>query len=288
MNIPAPDPGFVRLGPALPAGPVVLAVPHAGRDYPDALLAAAAVPPDRLRQLEDRHADALVARAVAAGATAFVATRPRAMIDLNRDPREIDAMMLDGPPPPGTFASARTRAGLGLVPRRVGTTNELWRHKLSPLELARRIAGQHRPYHAAIAAALGAAHAQHGIAILLDCHSMPPLRPDASGARPVIVLGDRFERGAEPAFADRLESLARAAGLSVARNSPYAGGYALDHHGRPGVGVHALQLEVDRSLYLDSELDAPGPGLAAVQILVARMVATLGDAARDGELLAAE
>lgn len=273
---PAPDPGFRLIGPRVPATPVLISVPHAGRDYPPSLLADAAVPEARLRQLEDRHADALVAKALALGATAIVATRARAWIDLNRDPREMDPGMIEGPLPGGLHASARTRAGLGLVPRRLGGSLELWRRKLSAAELAERVTRLHQPYHASIAEMLEAARARHGLAILLDCHSMPPLRPDASGMRAGLVIGDRFARSAAPVLVDRIEAAARNAGLQVARNTPYAGGHVLERHADPARGVHAIQIEIDRSLYLDETLDAPGPGLAAMQALLGEIWVMLG------------
>ncbi len=270
-------PGFVRHGSALPESPVVISVPHAGRDYDAGLIADAAVGIDRLRLLEDRHAERLVEKAMVTGATIFTATRPRAWLDLNRDPREIDMGMVTGTLP-GARPSARTRAGLGLVPRRLGNGPELWRRKLDATEIEARISDHHRPWHAALDAALDAALALHGSAILLDCHSMPPLRPDAGGMRADLVIGDRHGRSASEGLVARIEMVARAAGLRVARNSPYAGGHALDRHGRPEAGVHAIQIEICRSLYLDAALDHLGPGLGAMQELIAEIHAALADA----------
>lgn len=254
-----------------------MAVPHAGRYYASSLIADAAAPVAKLRQLEDRHADLLVARVVELGATVFVAEHARAWIDLNRDPRDIDPGMIEGIPAPGILPSSRARSGLGLVPRHIGGGTSLWRRKFSTRELSQRIANIHTPYHRALAAALAAARARFGTAILLDCHSMPPLRQVAP---PAIVIGDRFGRSSDGALGDIIENIARRSGFSPARNSPYAGGYGLELHGHPRRSVHALQLEIDRSRYLDPRLDSPGHGLPAAQTLLMEIFEALCEEAR--------
>lgn len=261
-------PAFVRHGPALPAFPVVVAVPHAGRHYPSELLASAAVSEAKLQQLEDRHADALVTGIAAAGATVIVANRARAWIDLNRAPEEVDPGMLTGAAFPGAIITARTRSGLGLIPRRIGNGPELVRGKLTRDSVRLRIECDHHPYHQAISDALAAARDRFGIAVLLDCHSMPPLRPDAAGDRPLVVVGNRYGHSAAHSIVECVEATVQAHGLPVSRNAPYAGGYSLDQHGKPETGIHALQVEIDRSLYLDEALDAPGAGLGAMQVLL--------------------
>jgi N-formylglutamate amidohydrolase len=283
----APAPAFDRLGPAVPESPVVVSVPHAGRDYPPALASLLAAPAATLVALEDRHVDA-VALAARGGATVFVQRVARAWIDLNRgederDPR-VDAAAKGGEP-----ASARLRSGLGLVPRRAGGVANLWRRRLEPDEVEARLRHAHRPYHQALAAALEAARARFGTAVLVDLHSMPPL----GAGRPRVVLGDRFGRTAGTRFVARAEAVAQAAGLPVAVNAPYAGGHVVDRHGRPRAGVHALQVELDRTLYLDARLERPGPGLARTAALVRRLMEALADEAVGGAdggttLLAAE
>jgi N-formylglutamate amidohydrolase len=272
--------GFVRLGPAAPTSPVVIAVPHAGRDYPRAMLAMARVEQGVLETLEDRHADRLVGPAVAAGATAFVAQRARAWIDLNRGEREVDRTMIAPPLPAADVdETVRVRGGLGLVPRRVGGT-ELWRRPLGRAELDDRIAGLLRPWHAAIAAALAAARARFGVAVLLDLHSMPPLMPARADERAArLVIGDRHGASAGPAIRAAMLAAVARAGVGIALNRPYAGGRTLDEHGRPSGHVHAVQLEVDRSLYLAPGLREAGDGLEATAALVARIVVALGTAA---------
>jgi N-formylglutamate amidohydrolase len=258
---------------------VILSVPHAGRDYPAALIEAAAVPRARLETLEDRFADALIADAVAAGATAFVARRARAWIDLNRDERELDPAMIDASAPlVHTIGSARVRGGLGLIPRRVTGGGDIYRRRLSATEVEARIVGDHRPWHAALSETLAAARARFGIAVLLDCHSMPPVARTGDEP-PRIVIGDRYGRSAASRLVDCVEASAGRAGLRHARNSPYAGGYALDRHGRPASAIHAIQIEIDRSLYLAHDLRAAGSGMPRIRAFLAGLFAALAEEA---------
>lgn len=271
------DAGFVLLGPARPALPVLVSVPHAGRDYPAALLAAARLPRARIETIEDRHADRLIAGAVAAGARAIVATRARAWIDLNRSERELDPAMIEPSPPPVHLGrSAKVDGGLGLLPRRIGGA-EIWRGRVPAAELARRVTLLHRPYHAAIAAELAAIRADHGFAVLIDCHSMPPLPGGRGAAR--VVIGDHHGRAMASRLVGRAYAVLMAAGLRPALNAPYSGGYTLERHGAPARGIHALQLEFDRALYLDAALREPGAGLGAIVELLAGIARALADEA---------
>jgi N-formylglutamate amidohydrolase len=259
------QPPFRRLGPQQPTSPVVLSVPHAGRAYSEALLAAARLPRRKLETLEDRLVDRLVWRAVAAGAGAVIADAPRAEIDLNRDERELDpALVVPRPRGSELFESARTRGGLGLVPDRIVGAGAIWRQRLTAQELARRVETIHRPYHQALGDALKAARRKFGIAILLDCHSMPP----RGGGQASIVLGDRHGASAARDLADAAERAVEEAGFAFARNIPYAGGHITERHGKPSEGVHALQIEIDRALYLGPDLRSPGPGFDAVSHLI--------------------
>jgi N-formylglutamate amidohydrolase len=267
---------FFRAGPDRPASPVVLSVPHAGRDYSEAVLRAARVPKATLETLEDRLVDRLVWRAVRDGATAFIARVPRAEIDLNRDEREIDPALIAPPPPSDSvLPSARTRGGLGLVPSRIAGTGAIWLHRLSRDELRRRVECVHRPYHDAVAAALAEARARFGIAILLDCHSMPP-RELAAGVRPPpLVFGDRHGTSIAPELLEAALEAAHRLGFAAGCNSPYAGGHVVARHGRPAEGVHALQIEIDRSAYLDEALREPGPGFDRTAQLLADVAGSL-------------
>lgn len=268
-------PPYERLGPGAVRSPVVLSVAHAGRDYPDALAGLSLVRRERLERLEDRFADLLVGQAVADGAVAVVARTARAWIDLNRDPAELDPAMMAAPIPPSVQAgSSRIRAGLGLIPRRVDG-HEIWRRRLTPAEAAERLARVHAPFHQAIAAAMTAAAARFGVAVLIDCHSMPPLSGADGREGATIVLGDRHGRSAASRLVDRAEGLLAAHGLGIARNAPYAGGHVLERHGRPAAGRHAIQLEIDRAAYLDHALRQPGDGLPMMRRLLATLAAAL-------------
>lgn len=265
-------PPFFRIGPERPASPVILSVPHAGRDYGRHLLQAARLSQGQLETLEDRLVDRLIWRATAAGMTAFVARAPRLEIDLNREEREIDPALIAPPLPAGGLVqSARTRGGLGLIPSRITGAGPIWRERIPRIELARRIEKIHQPYHAALEAALGQARARFGEAVLLDCHSMPPRhRPDNDGSRAAtIVFGDRHGATISPDLLDAATAASRALGYRTACNAPYAGGYIVARHGRPQHGIHALQIEIDRSAYLDADLRTPGPGFEGMARLIA-------------------
>lgn len=288
-HAPARAASFERVGPAEPASPVVVSVPHAGRDYPAAMIPMLRVAPSKLLPLEDRFIDLAAEGVTNAGATLLTARRARAWIDLNRAEEELDAAMVEGAAT-GLSDTPKVRGGLGLVPRRLPGVGELWRGRLKAADVAQRIAEDHRPYHAALAEALAAARARFGIALLIDLHSMPPVKGSAWRVPPRIVLGDRFGRTAAPRFTARLAALAQAAGLPVAENSPYSGGHILERHGDPARGIHAIQVEVDRSLYLAPGLREPSPkAVVGVARLVEAMTAALADEALGGSLpIAAE
>ncbi len=271
----------------MPQTPVVIAVAHAGRVYPPALAAAARVAVDRLVGLEDRHVDQMTAAAVDDGATVIVADIARAWIDLNRSPDEVDGTMID-PPWPATAShdGPRIRAGLGLVPRRIAGVGEIWHGRITAADLAARIAAAHAPYHRAIGDALAAARAAHGVAVLLDLHSMPPLSGMDRGVG--VVVGDLNGTSAGAAVTSGAIDAARAAGYRVSRNRPYAGGYGVACHGAPTCGVHAVQIELCRSLYLDAALRSPGPGFARTQRFVAMLRHALASVVTHNQAAAAE
>jgi N-formylglutamate amidohydrolase len=278
-------PAFTLTRPQRLSLPVLVAVPHAGRAYPPAVTARMRDPALAQLRLEDRHADRLgVAVARETGAALLVAHAPRALLDLNRAEDDVDWDMIDGgrpediaPAAPGQRGNARARSGLGLVPRRLPGSGEIWRGRLAPAELAARIAGIHRAYHAALAAELARIRTEWGAALLIDLHSMPPLRPGEGEARaPVFVLGDRFGAACDNVLIGRALAHLEARGAPAAHNRPYSGGYVLDRHGAPQGGVHAMQIEVCRAAYLDRHLAEPGAGLPAVAALIAALVRELG------------
>lgn len=267
-------PSFDRHGPETPVSPVVLSVPHAGRDYPLPLRAALRVPLASLLPLEDRHADTL-AIAARGAETLLVATRARAWIDLNRAEHERDPRIDEGAEPmPEGAMSLKLRSGLGLVPRRASSA-DLWRRRFADEEVRQRIERDHRPYHAALTAALAAARDRFGVAVLLDIHSMPPLA--AGCAR--VVIGDRFGRTAGARFVGRIEGVLHAAGVRSAVNTPYAGGHVLDRHADPAGNIHAVQIEIDRTLYLDRRRDQPGPGFDTAAAFLRRIIDAVADEA---------
>ncbi|WP_294203853.1 N-formylglutamate amidohydrolase [uncultured Sphingomonas sp.] len=252
-------------------GPVVISVPHGGRAYPPGMADDLRVPLSAVMALEDRLVD-LVGEAARSVEPMLVQTTPRAWIDLNRDERERDPLIDEGARV-GARASAKLRSGLGLVPRRVAGHGDIWTRRFRDAEMVARIERDYRPYHQALAERLAATRARYGVAVLLDLHSMPPL--GAPGLVPRVVIGDRHGTTAAPRFVRRIEVEARAAGIAVTRNAPYAGGHIVERHGDPRRGIHAVQLELDRSLYLDGALEAPGPGFEATVLLVRRILAAL-------------
>jgi len=267
-------PSFTRHGPPEPVSPVILSVPHAGRDYPLPLRAALCVPLPALLPLEDRHADTLALDA-ADQEQVIVAHRARAWIDLNRAEHERDSRIDEGAAAmPESALSAKLRSGLGLVPRRASGA-DLWRRRFTAEEIHARIVDDHRHYHETLAGMLAAARARFGIAILLDIHSMPPL---ASGAAR-IVIGDRFGRSAASRFVARIEGVAHAARVRTAVNTPYAGGHILERHGNVARDVHAIQIEIDRTLYLDRKRESPGAGFGATAALLRQIVDAVTDEA---------
>lgn len=287
MSASDASPPFVRIGPEPLASPVLLSVPHAGRDYRPALLAAARVTRESLETLEDRLVDRLVWQANAAGATAFIARAPRAEIDLNRDEREVDPNLVTPPlPPSGVVQSVRTRGGIGLIPSRIAGVGAIWNDRIGRDELVRRITRIHRPYHQALAAALDEARTRFGAAVLLDCHSMPPRGQDEP--QPAIVFGDRHGTSAAAHLFEVAIAAARALGWRTAANAPYAGGYIAGRHGRPSDGVHVIQMEICRSAYLDVDLREPGPGFARTCRLVAAVVEALEARLLGDQAIAAE
>lgn len=275
------NPPFVRLGPRDPGRPLLVSVPHGGRDYPPGFALLSRLPVARLKPLEDRYADLLVDKAVAGGHAALVARTPRAWVDLNRSEREFDPGLVSTNGKIVPLASAKVRGGLGIVPRRVLRGGDIWRGGLSAEAFEARLAGIHRPWHAMVAATLGDMLEKFGAAVLLDLHSMPPLPvPPGGGRAPQVVIGDLFGRSARGQFSQAALRLAGWHGFEATLNTPYAGGHILERHGQPGRGIHALQVEIDRSLYLDALLDQPSTGLDRCRAFVAELADVLAEEAR--------
>jgi N-formylglutamate amidohydrolase len=252
--------------------PVLLSVPHSGRDYPRWLVDLASAGRPALAALEDPLVDRLAWRALARGVGAVVAQAPRAAIDCNRAEDEIDPAVIEGGR--RERLSARARGGLGIVPGRTPQHGFLWRRAITRPELAARLDQAHRPYHEAIADQLGLLADRFGGAILLDCHSMPPPPPGVPG----IVIGDCRGRTAEPWLSVEALRIATESGFTAGLNDPFAGGHIIDRHADLRRGVHALQVEIDRRLYLDWPQAVPGPGFDRVAALIDQLAVRLGQA----------
>ncbi|HEY3948152.1 N-formylglutamate amidohydrolase [Phenylobacterium sp.] len=264
-----------------PPTPLVFASPHSGRDYPDDMMAAAALDAQTIRRSEDAFVDDLISEAPKLGAAVIAARYARAYIDLNREAFELDPGMFEDELP--EFARARTArvaAGLGAIARVVSEGQEIYARKLTFQEARSRIEGAHRPYHAALERLIGEAHKAHGFAILIDWHSMPAAAARAGGRdRPCdMVLGDRFGAACASGLTARVERELEALGYRVARNTPYAGGYTTEHYGRPQRRTHALQIEINRSLYLDEARLTPTAGFARLKGHLERLTSALAGA----------
>jgi N-formylglutamate deformylase len=249
LSGPAETAPYLVYRPARQTMPVVFASPHSGQAYPASLVAEARLAPLALRRSEDSFVDELFAAAPAHGAPLLAATFPRVWCDVNREPWELDPGMFDGPLPPWVNTSSpRVGAGLGTIARIVATGETVYRRRLAFAEAEARIRACWEPYHAALAQLIAETRAQFGHCLLIDCHSMPA-HPAQVANPPDMVLGDEILLGC---------------GYRVRRNDPYAGGYVTRHYGRPRDRVHALQIEIARSLYMDEMRIERGPGMAAL------------------------
>jgi N-formylglutamate amidohydrolase len=266
---------------APPPTPLVFASPHSGRLYPEDMMSAAALDAVSIRRSEDALVDDLIAAAPEFGATVLTASYARAYIDLNREPFELDpAMFVDELPEFARARTARVAAGLGAIARVVSEGQEIYHRKLTFAEARKRIEGAHRPYHHALEALLAEAQAAHGVAILVDWHSMPAAAAKAGGRdKPCdVVLGDRFGAACAGVLPTRVERELEGFGYRVARNTPYAGGYTTEHYGRPARRIHALQIELSRALYLDEATLAPTAGFSGLKAHIEQLTRTLAAA----------
>lgn len=267
-------------GGAPPPTPLVFASPHSGRFYPDDMMAAAALDAHAIRRSEDVLVDDLIGRADALGAAVIAARYARAYIDLNREAFELDpGMFVDELPAFARARTARVAAGLGAIARVVSEGQEIYARKLTFAEARGRIDQAHRPYHEALEQLIAEARAAHGFAILVDWHSMPSAAARAGRDRACdFVLGDRFGAACAGVLTATAERELQAMGYRVARNSPYAGGYTTEHYGRPVRRVHALQIEINRGLYLNEATLEPTKGFARLKADMERLTATLASA----------
>jgi len=274
------EPPFDILEPAEWVAPVVFNSPHSGRVYPRNFLAAARLDLTTLRRSEDSFVDELVMGVVGSGMPMMRAHFPRCYVDVNREPYELDPRMFDGRLP--SFAntrSMRVAGGLGTVARVVGDAQEIYDRRLPVDDALRRIETLYKPYHRGLRRLVTRIHREFGATILVDCHSMP----SSAGARDErpradVVVGDRYGTSCVAAVTDVLEGALRGMGYVVSRNKPYAGGFITEHYGNPAAGFHAVQLEVNRALYMDERRYERIPAftsLAADLVSLARELAAI-------------
>lgn len=269
---------------------VVFASPHSGRDYPFSFLRSSVLDEHTIRSSEDAFVDHLFDCAPRFGAAFIKAGAPRAFVDMNRAAEELDPALIEGVRRQGH--NPRVASGLGVIPRVVANGRSIYSGKLSQVEARRRIAIYWKPYHEMLQRLLDAAHDRHGQAILIDCHSMPHEAMDGiarSGVRrPDVVLGDRFGSAASGEVVDRVEDALVRAGFTVTRNAPFAGAYITQAYGRPARGQHAVQIEIDRSLYMNEALIRPNGNFEKVQSALLEVVGEIAGIGQGRVPLAAE
>jgi N-formylglutamate amidohydrolase len=272
--------------PAQQSSPLILASPHSGRIYPEEFAGQSCLAEIVLRQSEDCLVDHLVAAAPKLGAPLLSALFPRVFVDPNREPTELDQdMFAERLAMPANAASPRVLAGLGVIPRLAANEQEIYRAKLPPLEAERRLQLFYRPYHRALGDLVAATKRQFGLCVLLDCHSMPSAGAwmDGLHSRQRIdvdyVLGDCFGASCAERMTAAAETVLSERGGKVRRNNPYSGGYVAQAYGRPAQGVHVLQIEINRALYMNEATLEPSPGFAAVEDVLEVLIERLSKAA---------
>jgi len=248
-------PAFEILEPSFQRRPFVFNSPHSGSTYPKSFLKSSRLDRTGIRRSEDTFVDELFSGVTGLGAPLMRAMFPRAFIDVNREPYELDpAMFADRLPAYVNARSIRVAGGLGTLARVVADAEEIYREPLSVEEGLSRIEGLYKPYHAALRSRLAATLDRFPFAVLVDCHSMPSTaRGLEHRARPDVIIGDRFGTSCSGALTEAAVAILRDLGYRVVRNRPYAGGYITEHYGRPHHGVHALQIEINRGLYMDEQ-----------------------------------
>ncbi len=260
------DPPFEILEPIEPRGPVVFNSPHSGSIYPREFLATSRLEVATLRRSEDCFVDELILGVLKRGHPLMRAHFPRCYVDVNREPYELDPRMFDGRLP--SFAntrSMRVAGGLGTIARVVGDAQEIYSQRIPVDDAIRRIESLYKPYHRALRRLFTRVHRDFGAAVLVDCHSMPSTA-GAKDERPRadVVLGDRYGTSCVPAVSETIETTFRELGYLVSRNKPYAGGFITEHYGNPTVGLHAIQLEFNRALYMDERRFEPTASFATL------------------------
>jgi len=260
------SPPFEILEPAAWRAPIIFNSPHSGSAYPEAFLRVSRIDLPALRRSEDSFMDELIGGLSDRGFAVVRVHFPRSYVDVNREPYELDPRMFAGRLP--SFAntrSMRVAGGLGTIPRVVGDGQEIYRERLAVDDALSRIETLYKPYHRALRRLINRVHQSFGTAVLVDCHSMPSigvLRDEPR--RPDVVIGDRYGTSCAPLLPDRVEQTMGRLGYSVGRNKPYAGGFITEHYGNPASGLHVVQLELNRAVYMDERRREKGPRFAQV------------------------
>ena len=269
-------PAFETIRPRRLTAPIVFNSAHSGRDYPERFLKMTRLDHLSIRQSEDAFVDELFARAPHLGTPLLRAHFPRAYLDVNREPWELDPQMFVEPLSDRfNTTSPRVAAGLGTLARVVAENKPIYRELLSLDDARMRIEGIYIPYHATLQRLLSDAVNAYGVAVLIDCHSMPRIARSGDRLAPDIVLGDRYGTTCATGLIDLCEMVFAGAGLRVARNRPYAGGFIARTYGRPQHGIHALQIEISRHLYMNEVTLEKGDGFNAIRQLVERLTLAL-------------
>ena len=268
--------------PSRQSAPLIFASPHSGTRYDPAFIASSRLDERNLRRSEDSFVDEIFAAAPESGAPLLCALYPRAYLDPNREPYELDPEMFTEPLPSHVKSrSDRVRAGFGTIARLVASGAEIYDAKMTYAEAERRIDELYRPYHRALEGLIETTLRDFGAAFLFDCHSMPsvggPTDRDRGTPRPDIVLGDRFGASCEPRVIETAERILRDLDFSVRRNEPYAGAFTTAHYGRPGRRVHAIQIEVNRRLYMNEATVARSRDLPRLKRKMNRFIAAMAE-----------
>lgn len=268
-DIGIPHPGFLIDRPGVQTAPVVFNSPHSGSHYPESFQSQSRLDLHNLRRSEDCFVAELFGASAALGAPLMQASFPRAWLDLNREPYELDPGMFHDPLPAHVnAASVRVAGGLGTIPRIVSEGEEIYAVKLDWQDAEHRIRNYYLPYHENLRQLMADTYRRFGMAVLVDCHSMPSAAGLAGSGRPDIVLGDRHGTSCAGWITQHLEEQLRAHGLKVSRNRPYAGGYITQKYGRPRESVHAIQIEINRMLYMNEVTLKKSRGFSRLQTLL--------------------
>src|ERR1700710_2161088 len=260
------SPPFEIVEPADWRAPIIFNSPHSGSVYPHEFLNASRIDLAGLRRSEDSFMDELIGGLSERGFPTVRVNFPRSYVDVNREPYELDPRMFHGRLP--SFAntrSMRVAGGLGTIPRVVGDGQDIYSDRLSVDDALRRIEGLYKPYHRALRRLIGKVHERFGTVMLVDCHSMPSSGMSREAPRrPDLVIGDRYGTSVSPLLTDMVERTMAGLGYTVGRNKPYAGGFITEHYGNPGSGLHAVQIELNRAIYMDERTRERGPRFAQV------------------------